>query len=408
MRLLLLAFLAGAAAVAAPAQDAAPGAQGPVWHVETIDGRSLDGTVSVADGSLRVVPAGGEAVTLLLGEAQTLRQRGVAEAGPHTGHRLWLRSGSVLPLADLAAAAAEGDGGGLAVTLTAAPPVVVPFRHVAALRFQREGIDLPSFDADRKAPSATADYLYVVRDGKAQRFSVAITAFRGDAVDFELRGQTLQTKLADVAGVVFGSAAGFAPDRQPGARATVVLTTGDRITGALQTMDQSLALRLDEGAVLAIPAAQVRAIEIESDRLRWLGALQPKVEQVPAFDRVWPWTVDRSPAGGPIRLGGQTYDRGLVLVPRTTLTFDLEGQFDVFAATIGIEDRGGPQANAVFRVRADGRLLHESPAVVAGAAPVVLDLPLQKARQLTLEVDFGKNFDLGDLCVFADARVLKR
>ncbi len=34
-------------------------------------------------------------------------------------------------------------------------------------------------------------------------------------------------------------------------------------------------------------------------------------------------------------------------------------------------------------------------------------MPLGAGNQLTLEVDFGASYDLGDHCVFADPRLLK-
>ena len=43
-----------------------------------------------------------------------------------------------------------------------------------------------------------------------------------------------------------------------------------------------------------------------------------------------------------------------------------------------------------------------------GLAPVALKLPLHACKQLVLEADFGKNYDLGDLCVFANARVVQQ
>jgi hypothetical protein len=35
-------------------------------------------------------------------------------------------------------------------------------------------------------------------------------------------------------------------------------------------------------------------------------------------------------------------------------------------------------------------------------------VPLQKAQRFAIEVDFGADYDLGDHCVFADARVLQQ
>jgi hypothetical protein len=96
------------------------------------------------------------------------------------------------------------------------------------------------------------------------------------------------------------------------------------------------------------------------------------------------------------------------MVPKTTQTFALAGKFDEFEATIGIEDRGGPQANAVFRVLVDGKVAFESKEMTISSTPETIRVPLGKCQALALQVDFGKNFDLGDICVFANARVVQK
>jgi len=45
---------------------------------------------------------------------------------------------------------------------------------------------------------------------------------------------------------------------------------------------------------------------------------------------------------------------------------------------------------------------------VRGQKPEALRLELKKAQSLALEADFGRNYDLGDFCVFADARLVQQ
>ena len=89
------------------------------------------------------------------------------------------------------------------------------------------------------------------------------------------------------------------------------------------------------------------------------------------------------------------------------IVFDHVGA-DVFEASIGIDDRGGPESHAVFRVFVDDKLAFESTGKIRGEPAEALRIALQKAKSLAIEVDFGRNFDLGDYCVFADARVLQQ
>ncbi|HIE70945.1 MAG TPA: hypothetical protein EYP98_12655, partial [Planctomycetes bacterium] len=68
----------------------------------------------------------------------------------------------------------------------------------------------------------------------------------------------------------------------------------------------------------------------------------------------------------------------------------------------------GPEAHAIFRVFVDGKLVFESQPMTRGKKPEDLRVALNKAKSLVIEVDFGKNYDLGDFCAFADARVVQQ
>ena len=43
-----------------------------------------------------------------------------------------------------------------------------------------------------------------------------------------------------------------------------------------------------------------------------------------------------------------------------------------------------------------------------GQTPTPVRVELNKAKSLVIEVDFGKNYDLGDFCAFANARVVQK
>lgn len=398
-----LALLATVAALPAQAASTA--------LVRTIDGRTLRGAVTVADERMTVATAEG-AVAFALGEVESLVYRD-AEVGTIAPAplRLWLRSGLELPVRSLAGrAAADGKPAMLQVTTPGELRFELPLATVRALR--QSGPSLPEpplFAADLAQPPAAADLLYVVRDGRQQRSTVTVQALRDDRVDFLLRGEPFDFEFAGVAAIVFGADTGLVPDRQPKPRARLAVATGERLDGKLLAIDAERAqLRLDEGAVVDVPLAALRSVQMASDRLAWLGDLQPKVEQTPAFDRVWPIGVDRTPAGKGLVLGGKEHARGVCLVPRARLTYDLGGRFDVFEAIVGIDDRAGPDAHAIVRVLVDGKVAWDGGARTRGQKPEAVRIELKKAQTLALEADFGRNYDLGDFCVFADARLVQQ
>jgi len=378
--------------------------------VQTVDGRILNGRVQVdADGKVRVTAAGGTVTELTFGDLLRIDQSTTVPAGaPWRGNEVWLRSGLRLPFSTLSG---KFDPALKTTTVTlqlaCGVPLDVSLTQLRAVRLCGEDKAPAALSVDLQHPGETSDFLFVDRDGKPQRFSVVIESVAGTSMHFNLRGAGYDVDVSRVTAVVFGKSTGFPPDRQPKPRAAVHMATGERLEGRLLSLDSVCRLRLDEGAELSLPRQQIVAIGVASQKLTWVSELKPAVQQVPAFDRTWPWTVDATSFGPGLRLGGQEYEHGVCVVPRTTLTYDLGGRFDLFEATLGIDDRGGPEANAIFRVRADGRTLFESPAMTLGMAPVTVKLQLQKCKQLVLEADFGKNYDLGDLCVFANARVVQ-
>jgi len=282
-----------------------------------------------------------------------------------------------------------------------------------ALRFPRDkAADDTRFQAALAAPHATDDYLFAF-DAKdeMQRLPVKVQRVTSEGVIMEFGGQERPAlAFAKVYGIVFAELSGAAPDPLPAPLGRVVLHSGEELAGqVVQLSGETLTLKTDEGIQLVTPTPGIARVEFVTDKLVYLSSLEPsKVEQVPAFDRTWPWLVDRAPAGPTIVLAGSEYNRGLVLFPRTRLEYDVGGKFDHFEATVGIEDRAGPQAHAIFRVLADGKEIYASEPLTVGAVPQILKLPIEGVARVAIEADFGKNFDLGDHCVFAEARVTQK
>jgi len=376
----------------------------------TIEGKSLTGTLAVAEDGTATITNEEGTTKLGLDELASFARKDAKTRKVQVECRVWLRSGAELPAKKISGRAAkDGKPAVLIARLPSGIDVELPLSTLRAVR--QGGLMRPQpnlFSEDLATPPPNNDLIYVVKNGRAQRSAVSVTSITDKLVDFELRGDAYDFDLDGIAAIVFGANTGFPPDRQPRPRAVVALTTGERIEGKLLSVGESVRCRLDEGFVLDIPARNLHSIEVSSDKLVWLSELTPKVVQTPAFDRVWPWHTDRSVAGPGFELGGQHYERGIGLVPHTRLTYDLAGRFDIFEAAIGIDDRGGPEAHAIFRVLVDGKKVFESEPMTRGKKPHDLRVALNKAKSLVIEVDFGKNYDLGDFCAFANARVVQQ
>ncbi len=324
--------------------------------------------------------------------------------------RAWLRSGLQLPLRIVG-----GDDKSLDVDTPFGAALALPWiRMHAVLTAELSGDDRALFDSALAAPLDTQDIL-LARDrqsGKLTRLSLHVLGIAGEDLRVDFRGER-SVPLTQVAAIVFGKESGAAAPALP--LPTVALHGRGDARDAVETGGRLLSLdakvlrvQIPDGPTLAIPVAALGGLEVRSSRIAWLSAMEPSaVERTAALDTPPLLLRDAAPGGEGLVLGTHRYARGLCAVPRTRVSFALEpGAFDHFETTIGIDERSTGPADAVFRVLLDGKVAWQLEHVHRGTAETVR-VPLGDARTLSLEVDFGDNFDLGDHCVFAAARLLK-
>lgn len=112
--------------------------------------------------------------------------------------------------------------------------------------------------------------------------------------------------------------------------------------------------------------------------------------------------------GGPLRLGGTTYDKGLGVHARSEVTVDLNGAYDRFAAETGIDEEKPDKGSVVFEVLGDGEVLARSAVLGPADAPHAFDVDVSGVRQLTLRVTDGGDGIDSDHGDWADARLLEK
>ena len=358
----------------------------------------------VEDGVVHFRRAGEQPEQLELDLLAAMARPAPTTLGSGAPAALWLRSGAAFA-AELAGA---DDAQGRFALRYADAPVPMPWRYVRAVCLDAgESRDEAFTNAVADPPEGT-DLLFARRGEGVVRVSAEVVGFGADQVRVKVSGTERAMPLARVHGIVFGDYSGAAPDLQPNPRARVFAADGHQVEGTLVSVDgETWRVRIDEGAEFAIPDADVQRVRIASDRMVFLSDLEYELEQTAALDRVWQPLVDHGPGGGPIVVGGKAFARGLVLFPRTVMRFAIDGRFDALEATLGFDEGAGPGAHAVFRVVGDDRVLYDSGPFPRSRQATALHLPVTDVQQLTLEVDFGDGLDLGDVCAFAGARLVK-
>jgi len=145
--------------------------------------------------------------------------------------------------------------------------------------------------------------------------------------------------------------------------------------------------------------------DLESETREWTPYFKTSKE-IPALSQFFAPKADRSLHAGPMVLDRKTYAKGLALHSRTRVVYRLPDKFHRFKATVGIDDRVRPQGNARLVIQGDDRVLLET--TVTGQEPAKpVDLDLSGIRRLSILVDYGADFDIGDHVDLGEARILK-
>jgi len=150
------------------------------------------------------------------------------------------------------------------------------------------------------------------------------------------------------------------------------------------------------------------SLRVEGGRRTYLSALTPaSVAEEGAFGVVWHWKADTDLAGGPLRLGGVRYAHGLSVHSKATLSWTLGKGYVRLHALAGIADLVAPEGDCAAALLGDGHPLWSKASIKGSDKPLTIDLDLSGVAVLTLTVDFGARYDIGDHFTLADCWLLK-
>jgi hypothetical protein len=262
---------------------------------------------------------------------------------------------------------------------------------------------------------------YPWADGPRRRDAVLLRngdVTRGTVEGFAAEPPAVRIKPAGdqaAAGLPLGRVAVIAFDptlarvRKPkGPFARLVTADGSRLSLASATADgTTLKGTTLFGAAVELPLADVVALDVLQGKAVYLSDLKPKKATVDGYNGVaWPWAADRTVKGNPLRLGDQTFDKGLGTHTRTTLVYDLGGKYRRFEAVVGLDPVTGRRGAADIRVLLDGKEARAE-ALTAGTPPRAVSADVTKVKELMLVVDYGPGGDVQDDVNWCDARLVE-
>lgn len=232
-------------------------------------------------------------------------------------------------------------------------------------------------------------------------------------VQFTLDGEVVPVKRTKAAGIAY-----FHPEAElPGA--VGVASTNDGLHVALHHLrvdGDTLHAKTPAGVEIGLPLATLTRIDFSQGKIMYLGELKPESVEwtpylgaaalVPAAAAYYQPRIDAAFEGGPLRLDGQEFARGLALRSKTAVVYRLPGKFGRFTAVAGIDDGVRPQGNVKLEIHGDDRVLLQ--AAIDGRGPALpIDLDLTGVSRLKIVVDFGEDLDVGDQLDLGDARIAK-
>lgn len=167
------------------------------------------------------------------------------------------------------------------------------------------------------------------------------------------------------------------------------------------------------GVKYASPTA-IAHLDFARGNLAYLSDLDPQVDSpaIPPDERGLrlnvnaPFIRDQGVSGEPLKLGTDSFPKGLLIAPDTVLTFNIGGDFRELRAVLGIPENS-PDANLEAKViiEADGRVLF-SETIKRKDKPkgLVLDVKGVKQLRVIVEADLPVN---GNRVILGEGRLQK-
>jgi hypothetical protein len=288
-------------------------------------------------------------------------------------------------------------------------PLEIPLARVVGVQLSvANRKETPESFARRLKSRGAQDLLLArTKDGEILSISGVVEGTEADRLQFRYQDRTRTLPLSQVEGWVM--AARPDPKAPEGLRARISLFGDLAISGVWKDLDtQTWKLEAPWGQELKVPAAEVQEVRFRGGAMTYLSDLVPsQVEETAFFGHRMPWRRDVGLLGEPLRMTGQSYERGVAVHSRSHLTYDLNGRYSRFEALLGFDDSGRGKGRIDCRVIADGKQLFAKTDLRANEPPLALSLPVAGATQLRLEVDFGRDQDTGDRVIWANARLYR-
>lgn len=265
----------------------------------------------------------------------------------------------------------------------------------------------PRVLAETRKGHREQDVLLLAVSGGIRQFPTLVRKMDASGLEVQWKDGTRQIDWNRIFSVVFATLDGGDASPPP---ARAILSDGSIIAGRILAFSKTH-LTMAPGFVkkIAIPVGDLVRIEFSSEKLVYLSDRKPlSIEKSGFFGQNWPVRFDVSLTGQRLALGKVVYKKGIACHSQSAIHYELKGEFKTFAATIGIHDETKGLGSCIFRVTdGKGKVLFDSGEYTGKDKARTISVDVTGVKELVLVVDYGKDKDVGDNAVWADARVIK-
>ncbi len=285
--------------------------------------------------------------------------------------------------------------------------LAVPAARISAIRFGKAQRGVVDSWRDLLGREIKRDRLVILKGKTLDYLDGVVGEVNDEQIKFLLDGDEIPVPLQRVYGIIFFRKATTSQGAAP-IVCQAALRSGDAFgLTSVSVDDKTCHGVLVGGAKVSLPVAQLERLDFAASRIIHLSAMTPRdVEHVPYFDVTWKYRRDRNLDGGPLKVGGQRFARGLALHSKTRLVYALAAHHRRFQAWMGIDALVGRRGNVHVVISADGKTLLETD-VKGTDKPRLVDLDVTGRRELQILVDFGGDLDIADHLDLADARLVR-
>lgn len=377
----------------------------PGVELSTLDGKAHTGQLQRLTGTSVVLATAGDKLEVPVADVLEIRLDNREDRTPPAEPLLAvsLSDGSHVACTEVVA-----EGNRAVLQSPRLGRVTIPYTALANVRFVGFDANVEGAWRELCQREHKQDLVVVRKENVLDHYEGIVGAIEPQTVKFLLDGEEIPVKRAKAFGLILAR-----PKQETGDTLCRISLLGGDLIHVRELMGDADGLQAEllTGVRVSVPLEAVAKIDFSGGKVLYLSQVEPRVvKYTPFFDHVWEYRRDRNLDGGPLRVGGKTYARGLAIHSRTLLSYRLGGDYRRFQAVMGIDQtvelaEHGREVRVV--ISGDGNTLLETNVSGADDAQEI-DLDVSNVRDLEILVDFGRDqLDIADHLDLADAKVIK-